>query len=119
MTRLPRVNPARRFSSDTTGLFRPVHLVQAAVAIGFGLAISCGPTFAQNAAKTSPDHIRAVTSTVDGAAISANTATSVDWPTVGLDYAETRFSKLSHITSDNVRSLGLVWSYSLDSARAV
>ena len=44
---------------------------------------------------------------------------SDDWPTIGLDYAETRFSKLSHITSDNVKSLGLVWSYSLESSRGV
>ena len=42
--------------------------------------------------------------------IKANTATSQDWPTIGLDYAETRFSKLKQITSDNVKELGLVWS---------
>src|SRR5450756_1715474 len=120
MTRLPRVASARRFLSDTAaGLLKPARLVQAAVTIGVGLAISCSPTFAQNAAKASPDHIRAVTSAVDGASIRANTAMSDDWPTVGLDYAETRFSKLSHITSDNVKSLGLVWSYGLDSSRGV
>ena len=120
MTRLPRINSARRFLSDNAaGLFQPARLVQAAVAIGFGLAISCSPTFAQSPRKGSPDHIRAVTSAVDGASIRANTAMSDDWPTVGLDYAETRFSKLSHINSDNVRGLGLVWSYSLDSARGV
>ena len=120
MTRLPRVDSACRFLSDTAaGLFQPARLVQAAVTIGFGLAISCSPTFAQSATKASPDHIRAVTSAIDGASIRANTAMSDDWPTVGLDYAETRFSKLSHITSDNVKSLGLVWSYSLDSSRGV
>ena len=51
--------------------------------------------------------------------VRANTATSDDWPTIGLDYAETRFSKLHMINSDNVRGLGLVWSYSLDSSRGV
>jgi len=69
--------------------------------------------------KGSPDHVKAVTSAVDEAAIRANAATSKDWPTVGLDYAETRFSKLDQINTDNVKKLGLVWSYSLDSSRGV
>ena len=88
-------------------------------AIGFGLAISFGSASAQNAAKGSPDHIKAVTSAVDGASIKANTATSNDWPTIGLDYAETRFSKLNEINTDNVKNLGLVWSYPLESSRGV
>jgi quinohemoprotein ethanol dehydrogenase len=75
--------------------------------------------FAQSAAKGSADHIKAVTSAVDGASIKANTATSQDWPTIGLDYAETRFSKLNQINVDNVKKLGLVWSYSLGSSRGV
>ncbi len=91
----------------------------AALAIGFGLAISCSGAIAQNAAKGSPDHIKAVTAAVDGASIKANTATSNDWPTIGLDYAETRFSKLNQITTDNVKKLGLVWSYPLESSRGV
>ena len=70
-------------------------------------------------AKGSPEHIKAVTSAVDGASIKANTATSKDWPTVGLDYAETRFSKLNQINADNVKKLGLVWSYKLESSRGV
>ena len=55
-----------------------------------------------------------MTSAVDGASIKANTATSNDWPTIGLDYAETRFSKLNQINADNVKKLGLVWSYPLE-----
>jgi quinohemoprotein ethanol dehydrogenase len=66
-----------------------------------------------------PARIKEATSAVDTAMIKANTATSQDWPTIGLDYAETRFSKLKQITSDNVRDLGLVWSYSLDSERGI
>ncbi|MHB0790130.1 PQQ-dependent dehydrogenase, methanol/ethanol family [Bradyrhizobium sp. 5.13L] len=66
-----------------------------------------------------PARINAATSAVDTAMIKANTATSKDWPTIGLDYAETRFSKLDHITSNNVKDLGLVWSYSLDSERGI
>ena len=43
---------------------------------------------------------------------------SNDWPTIGLDYAETRFSKLNQINADNVKKLGLVWSYPLESSAA-
>ena len=66
-----------------------------------------------------PARIKAATGAVDSAMIKANTATSQDWPTIGLDYAETRFSKLNQINSDNVKGLGLVWSYSLDSERGI
>jgi quinohemoprotein ethanol dehydrogenase len=91
--------------------------MQAAIALGLGLALSAGAAFAQT--KGSADHIKAVTSAVDSASIKANTATSNDWPTIGLDYAETRFSKLNQINADNVKKLGLVWSYSLESSRGV
>jgi quinohemoprotein ethanol dehydrogenase len=132
MTGLPHVDSARRFFLDArtfldtktfldgkSGLQGPTRSAYAAIAIAFGLTISCSSTFAQNAAKGSPDHIKAVTSAVDSASIKANTATSNDWPTIGLDYAETRFSKLNQITADNVKDLGLMWSYSLDSSRGV
>ena len=46
-------------------------------------------------------------------------ATSKDWPTIGLDYAETRFSKLDQINADNVKNLGLVWTYNLEFGRGV
>ncbi len=42
-----------------------------------------------------------------------------DWPAVGLDFGETRFSKLDQINAGNVKDLGLAWSYDLDSARGV
>jgi quinohemoprotein ethanol dehydrogenase len=83
------------------------------------VALSPGGASAQTAAKGTPDHIKAVTSAVDGASIKANTATSNDWPTIGLDYAETRFSKLNQINAQNVGKLGLVWSYPLESSRGV
>ncbi|WP_454727624.1 MULTISPECIES: PQQ-dependent dehydrogenase, methanol/ethanol family [Cupriavidus] len=66
-----------------------------------------------------PDHIRTVTRSVDGAFIEANAAKTPDWPSYGLDYAETRFSRLSQIDTDNVKDLGLVWSYNLESTRGV
>jgi quinohemoprotein ethanol dehydrogenase len=69
--------------------------------------------------KGSAEHIRAVTGRIDGAAIRANARTTADWPSHGLDYAETRFSKLDQINAGNVKNLGLVWSYNLESTRGV
>jgi quinohemoprotein ethanol dehydrogenase len=100
MIRLPQLDSACRFSG----------------AVLLGLAISCGGALAED---LTPAKIKAVTGAVDGAFIKGNTASSNDWPTIGLDYAETRFSKLSKITSDNVKGLGLVWSYNLESSRGV
>ena len=64
-------------------------------------------------AKGSGEHTAAVTKRVDGAFIRANAAKTPDWPSYGLDYAETRFSKLSQVNAANVKALGLVWSYDL------
>ena len=115
MTRLPRVDSAcRLFPEIAATSHRSARLAQAAIAIGLGLTLSCSAALAQSPAKGSPEHIKAVTSAVDGASIKANTATSNDWPTIGLDYAETRFSKLNQINVDNVTKLGLVWSYPLN-----
>ena len=36
----------------------------------------------------------------------------------GLDYHETRFSKLNQITTSNVKELGLMWTYNLESSAA-
>src|SRR5690349_14578228 len=120
MMRLPRVVSACLLSPTTPPQFdRPRRLAGAALAFGLGMALSIGGAAAQTPAKGSPDHIKAATSAVDGAMIRANTAMSNDWPTIGLDYAETRFSKLHDITADNVKKLGLVWSYPLESSRGV
>ncbi|HEY6177991.1 MAG TPA: PQQ-dependent dehydrogenase, methanol/ethanol family [Kofleriaceae bacterium] len=69
-------------------------------------------------AQTTPDRIKAATQ-IDGAAIQANMASSKDWPTIGADYAETRFSKLDGINTKNVKELGLAWTYNLESKRGV
>jgi quinohemoprotein ethanol dehydrogenase len=94
-----------------------VALVGSVSAIIAGLAFSPG-VVAQDA-KGSAAHIKAITSAVDGTWIKNNAATSKDWPTVGLDFGETRFSKLDQINAGNVKNLGLAWSYDLDSARGV
>ncbi|MDR0214163.1 MAG: PQQ-dependent dehydrogenase, methanol/ethanol family [Comamonas sp.] len=56
---------------------------------------------------------------VDGAYIRANTVKTPDWPTTGVDYAETRYSRLDQINAANVKDLGLAWSYNLESTRGV
>src|ERR1700730_3996192 len=120
MIRLPYADAARRFFHEAgVNLPPPKRLSHAAITIGLGLAISCGGALSPKAEKGSAGHIKAVTSAVDGNSIKANTATSKDWPTIGLDYAETRFSKLNQINADNVKNLGLKWTYSLESIRGV
>lgn len=120
MIRLPRAAFAWPFSPDISPHSeRPRRLAGAALAFGLCVALSPGGASAQAPAKGTPDHIKAVTAAVDGASIKANTATSNDWPTIGLDYAETRFSKLNQINVQNVGKLGLVWSYPLESSRGV
>jgi quinohemoprotein ethanol dehydrogenase len=91
----------------------PAALLATVAALAF-----CSTAAAQDA-KGSAAHIKAVTTAIDGDAIKANTGTSKDWPMVGLDYGETRFSKLNQINTDNVKNLGLAWSYNLDSSRGV
>ena len=48
---------------------------------------------------------------VDQAFIRQNEAHTKEWPTIGLDYAETRHSKLKQLDDANVKDLGLVWWY--------
>ncbi len=70
-------------------------------------------------ARTSTARIGAATRQVDGDFIRKNAATTHDWPSHGLDYAETRFSRLGQVNAGNVKELGLVWSYNLESTRGV
>jgi len=56
---------------------------------------------------------------VDEKFIVENAAATKEWPSYGLNYAETRFSKLTQVSADNVKDLGLVWSYDLGSKRGV
>lgn len=83
--------------------------------------LASGAAAAQNAApaKGSSEHIAAVAAAVDADFIRANADGTPDWPSVGLNYAETRFSKLDQINTDNVGDLGLVWSYNLESTRGI
>jgi PQQ-dependent dehydrogenase (methanol/ethanol family) len=90
----------------------PLRLL-AALAIAFSLQATAQPAKPE-AAKTPKAAAK-----VDGASIRANAAHTRDWPTIGLDHAETRFSRLGHVNAGNVKELGLVWSYNLESTRGV
>jgi quinohemoprotein ethanol dehydrogenase len=81
------------------------------------LSVAGGNALAQ--AKGSPEHIKAVTLKVDGMKIRANGHSTKDWLSHGLDYTEARFSRLSRVNAGNAKSLGLVWSYNLESTRGV
>ncbi len=67
----------------------------------------------------SSQRIQSTTSAIDGAAIIANAKTTKDWLSYGLDYSESRYSKLNQINTENVKSLGLQWTYNLESLRGV
>lgn len=56
---------------------------------------------------------------IDTQAIIDNEKSTSEWLSYGLDYAETRHSKLASINTDNVGDLGLAWSYGLESRRGV
>jgi hypothetical protein len=91
----------------TTGLF---------MLAGALLCLGASTATAQNA----QDRAAAAAKKVDGNFIRANAAQKTpDWPSVGLDYAESRFSKLDQVNAGNVKALGLVWSYDLESTRGV
>ena len=87
--------------------------------LGIVAALSCAAlvsvAFGQGSAAKAPTAAKRV----DGAFIQANSKLTHDWPSHGLDYAETRFSKLKQITDANVKDLGLAWSYNLESTRGV
>jgi quinohemoprotein ethanol dehydrogenase len=68
---------------------------------------------------TSPARGAAAARRVDTAFIIRNAKTTREWPSYGLDYAESRFSKLDKISTRNVKDLGLVWAYDLESTRGV
>jgi len=85
----------------------------------FTVTVLNGSSYAQGPAKGSPEHIKTAVGAVDGAALIANGRTTDDWPSYGLDYAETRFSRLNQISTANVEKLGLVWAYDLESRRGI
>ena len=87
-------------------------IVAAALAAATGIGAAQAQTI-------TADEIEQATAGIDQAAIVANEAETRNWLSYGLDYAETRFSKLGQINTGNVGQLGLAWSYNLESRRGV
>lgn len=56
---------------------------------------------------------------IDDAALRRADERAGEWITHGRNYAETRFSSLSKITAQNVRSLGLAWSFDTETNRGL
>ena len=107
MRRIQLTTPSQRWANQLlTGLWA-------------ALALCSAPVWAQAPAKGSPAHISASVGKVNEAFMRSNAAQTPDWPSYGLDYAETRHSKLNQISTSNVKDLGLVWSYNLESQRGV
>src|SRR6266850_6178878 len=113
---------ARRYSSAQFVTRFMYKLNVAGVAIAILAAICCGTNASAEEVSSqvlSPQRIKSITSAIDGEAIIANAKTTKDWLSYGLDYAESRYSKLSQINTENVKSLGLKWTYNLESRRGV
>ncbi len=89
------------------------------LALGASLCLAVSTAPAQDNAKGSPGYIASATRRVDTNFIRSNARRTLDWPNYGLDYGESRFSQLDQINADNVKQLGLAWSYNLESTRGV
>jgi quinohemoprotein ethanol dehydrogenase len=61
----------------------------------------------------------AAASAIDGARIVAADAEPENWLAHGRTYGEQRFSPLSKINAENVKDLGLTWSYDTDTIRGL
>ncbi|HZF86775.1 MAG TPA: PQQ-dependent dehydrogenase, methanol/ethanol family, partial [Burkholderiaceae bacterium] len=92
----------------------------AGLVLGVGMVLGVGGgAFDAHAQGDAAARAAAAAKKVDGNFIRSNAAKTPDWPSVGLDYAETRYSRLNQIDTGNVKQLGLVWSYNLESTRGV
>ncbi|MCV3272024.1 PQQ-dependent dehydrogenase, methanol/ethanol family [Roseobacter sinensis] len=83
-------------------------------------ALAIAATASMTQAQTiTEEQIRAAVGPIDTAAIIENDSHDRNWLNYGLNYAETRYSQLDAITTENVGELGLEWSYDLKSRRGV
>ena len=83
------------------------------VFIGAALA-ACSPPAAAPPPPAAPPAKSAAA--VDMTRLLAADAEPGNWMAPGRDYAEQHFSPLKNIDADNVKQLGLAWSYDLDTA---
>ncbi len=92
----------------------PARILKLAAALMFAAMVS--PASAQT---ISQGDVRAAVTSVDTKAIIENARETRNWLNYGLDYAETRFSKLNRVNAKNVDQLGLAWSHNMNSRRGV
>src|SRR3981081_3690836 len=113
---------ARRYCSAQFVTRFMCKLNVAVVTIAILAAICCGTNASAEEVSgqaLSPQRIQSTTSAIDGEAIIANAKTTKDWLSYGLDYSESRCSKLNQINTESVKNLGLKWTYNLESLRGV
>ena len=80
--------------------------------------ISCSPV--EESRSAAPSHERtAAPARVDGARISNADSEPGNWMSHGRTYDEQRFSPLTQIDADNVRRLGLDWSFDFPTNRGI
>ena len=89
---------------------RSIAIAALAIAIG-----GCGPSPAPPPAASAAAPVPA-RAAVDAARMAAADGEPGEWMSTGRTYSEQRFSPLRQITADNVKQLGLAWSYDLDTA---
>ncbi|WP_375594986.1 PQQ-dependent dehydrogenase, methanol/ethanol family [Algihabitans albus] len=86
------------------------------VILAAGALLAASAALAQTVTET---EIRSAVGAIDTQAIITNAEQTRNWLNYGLDYAETRYSRLDGIDTENVGELGLAWSYDLQSRRGV
>lgn len=108
-----RLTAARQIAWSVFGsLYRSAPGKSAVALLGAVCAISVAT------AQPEQGQIEKAVKAVDSAAI-AGAADSGNWLSYGLTRANQRYSKLEQIKTDNVKDLGLVWTYDLETQRGV
>ncbi|MFL6216190.1 MAG: PQQ-dependent dehydrogenase, methanol/ethanol family [Blastocatellia bacterium] len=83
------------------------------------LALLCGCAFFLPAPQAQQNKSSQAAKKIDDAALRNAEANASDWITHGRNYAETRFSPLKQINADNIKSLGLAWTFDTETTRGL
>src|SRR5881409_2241813 len=85
------------------------------------MTLLCGTVFLQTpfAQKKTRASAAKGAKAIDDAALRNADARAGNWITHGRNYSETRFSALAQIKADNVKELGLAWSFDTETTRGL